>query len=62
MNGVGMDVGPPLNGLAKRRTRNWVDEHFVNPQRLSPDSIMPPYQLNSEDKKNLTAYLFSLPE
>ena len=62
VNGVGMKVGPPLNGLAKRQTRSWVDEHFANPRRLSPGSIMPPYQLNSEDKKNLTAYLFSLPE
>jgi ubiquinol-cytochrome c reductase cytochrome b subunit len=62
VNGVGMNVGPPLNGLAKRQTRNWVDEHFANPQRLSPGSIMPPYQLNSKDQKNLTAYLFSLPE
>jgi ubiquinol-cytochrome c reductase cytochrome b subunit len=62
VNGVGMTVGPPLNGLAKRQTRSWVEEHFANPQKLSPGSIMPSYRLSSEDKKNLTAYLFSLPE
>jgi ubiquinol-cytochrome c reductase cytochrome b subunit len=62
VNGVGMKVGPPLNGLAKRQTRSWVDDHFANPQKLSPGSIMPPYQLSAEDKKNLTAYLFTLPE
>jgi len=62
VNGVGMKLGPPLNGLAKRQTRSWVDDHFANPQKLSPGSIMPPYQLSGEDKRNLTAYLFSLPE
>jgi ubiquinol-cytochrome c reductase cytochrome b subunit len=62
VNGVGMKVGPPLNGLAKRQTRSWVDDHFANPQKLSPASIMPPYQFSAEDKKNLMAYLFSLPE
>jgi len=62
VNGVGMKVGPPLNGVAKRQTRSWVDDHFANPQKLSPGSIMPPYRFSAEDKKNLTAYLFSLPE
>jgi mono/diheme cytochrome c family protein len=62
VNGVGMKVGPPLNGLARRQARSWVDDHFANPQKLSPGSIMPPYQLSAEDKKNLTAYLFTLPE
>jgi len=62
VNGVGMKVGPPLNGLSRRQTRSWVDEHFANPQKLSPGSIMPPYQFSAEDKRNLTAYLFSLPE
>ncbi len=62
VNGVGMKVGPALNGLARRQTRSWVDDHFANPQKLSPGSIMPPYRLSGEDQKNLTAYLFSLPE
>jgi ubiquinol-cytochrome c reductase cytochrome b subunit len=62
VNGVGMKVGPPLNGLAKRQTQSWVNDHFANPQKLSPGSIMPPYQFSDQDKKNLTAYLFSLPE
>ncbi|MGO9230187.1 MAG: c-type cytochrome, partial [Bryobacteraceae bacterium] len=61
VNGVGMKLGPPLNGLAKRQTRSWVEEHFSNPQKLSPGSIMPPYQLSTQDTNNLTAYLFSLP-
>jgi len=62
VNGVGMKVGPPLNGLSKRRTRDWVERHFADPQKLSPGSIMPPYKLSPKDLDNLTSYLFALPE
>jgi ubiquinol-cytochrome c reductase cytochrome b subunit len=62
INGVGMTVGPPLNGLSKRQTRSWVEEHFANPEKLSPGTVMPPYRLSQKDLQNLTAYLFSLPE
>jgi ubiquinol-cytochrome c reductase cytochrome b subunit len=61
VNGVGMQVGPPLNGLATRQTRSWVVDHFANPQKLSPGSPMPPYQFSPKDLDNLMAYLFSLP-
>jgi len=57
-----MKVGPPLNGLAKRRSRSWVEEHFADPQKLSPGSIMPPVKLSSNDMENLTTYLWALPE
>ncbi|HXB69735.1 MAG TPA: cytochrome b N-terminal domain-containing protein [Candidatus Acidoferrales bacterium] len=62
VNGVGMKVGPPLNGLAKRQSRSYVEEHFANPQKLVPDSIMPAYKLSPKDLENLTSYLFALPE
>ena len=62
VNGAGMDVGPSLNGLAKRRTRSWVEEHFTDPPKLSPGSIMPPYKFSTRNLDNLLAYLFSLPE
>jgi ubiquinol-cytochrome c reductase cytochrome b subunit len=60
VNAVGMKVGPPLNGLAKRRTKPWVEKHFVDPQAMSPGSIMPPYRLNARDMENLTDYLLAL--
>jgi ubiquinol-cytochrome c reductase cytochrome b subunit len=62
VNGVGMSVGPVLNGLSQRRTRSWVEEHFVDPPKLSRGSIMPPYRLSQKDLGNLIAYLFALPE
>jgi len=62
VNGSGSEVGPTLNGLAKRRTRSWVEEHFGDPPKLSPGSVMPPYKLSEKDMDNLVTYLFSLPE
>jgi ubiquinol-cytochrome c reductase cytochrome b subunit len=62
VNGAGMRIGPPLNGLSKRRSRGWVERHFADPQKLVPGSVMPPYRLPSQDMENLTSYLFSLPE
>jgi ubiquinol-cytochrome c reductase cytochrome b subunit len=62
VNGYGMKIGPALNGLAQRRSRSWVEEHFANPDALSPGSMMPPYSLSPKDMDNLTTYLFSLPE
>ena len=29
-----MKVGPPLNGISKRQSRSWVEEHFANPQKM----------------------------
>ena len=62
VNGVGSDIGPPLNGLSKRRSRSWVVEHFGDPPKLSPGSSMPPFKFPVKDMENLTNYLFSLPE
>jgi cbb3-type cytochrome oxidase cytochrome c subunit len=39
-----------------------VEEHFANPEALSPGSIMPPYTFSTKDRDNLTTYLFALPE
>jgi ubiquinol-cytochrome c reductase cytochrome b subunit len=62
VNNVGMKVGPSLNGLAKRQSRSWVEDHFADPQKLSPGSFMPAYKLSPKDLENLTSYLFALPE
>lgn len=60
VNGNGMKVGPPLNGLAKRRTQTWVARHFAEPQVMSPNTMMPPYKFSPHDLERITAYLFSL--
>ena len=60
VNGVGMKVGPPLNGLGRRRTREWVVQHFLEPQKLSPGTVMPPYRFPPKDLERITAYLLKL--
>jgi ubiquinol-cytochrome c reductase cytochrome b subunit len=62
INGVGMKIGPPLNGLARRRTKTWVVRHFANPEALSPGSFMPPYRFSERETDELVAYLFTLPD
>lgn len=61
-NGQGMAIGPPLNGLARRRTRTWVVQHFASPQGMSPGSIMPPYRFSNQDMDSMVEYLFVLPD
>jgi len=61
VNGVGMKIGPALNGLAKRHSVDWVQAHFADPPKFSPGSLMPPYRLAPKDRENLTEYLMALP-
>lgn len=61
VNGVGAKLGPPLNGLAQRRSREWVEQHFVNPQKLSPGTTMPPYRFSPKEMDRITTYLLGLP-
>jgi ubiquinol-cytochrome c reductase cytochrome b subunit len=60
VNGVGMKVGPALNGLAGRRSPEWVEEHFANPQKLSPGSMMPPFKFTPHELDRITTYLMAL--
>jgi len=62
VNGVGMKVGPVLNGVGKRQSRSWVIGHFQDPQKLAPGTIMPQYKLPQKDLETLTTYLFALPD
>ena len=61
LNGVGQKNGPILNGLADRRARDWVKDHFGDPAKFSPGSTMPPYKLNPQDLDRLTDYLMQIP-
>lgn len=60
VNGVGARIGPSLNGLSERRSRSWIQQHFADPNKLSPDTPMPPFKLLANDSANLTTYLLSL--
>jgi cbb3-type cytochrome oxidase cytochrome c subunit len=57
-----MEVAPSLNGLSKRRTREWVIEQIRNPHAHSINTVMPAFNLSPDDMDRLIAYLFSLPQ
>jgi quinol-cytochrome oxidoreductase complex cytochrome b subunit len=61
INGEGGESGPPLNGLAARRSQEWVRGHFRSPRAFSPGSIMPAYHLSQLEENALVSYLFQLP-
>jgi ubiquinol-cytochrome c reductase cytochrome b subunit len=61
VNGVGGEIGPSLNGLADRRQEQWVRRHFVDPKKLSPGTIMPPYHFSEAQEDALLSYLYALP-
>ena len=39
INGMGGENGPPLNGVGRQRTKEWLVEHFRDPQKLSPRQL-----------------------
>jgi ubiquinol-cytochrome c reductase cytochrome b subunit len=61
VNGSGANVGPPLNGLSNRREKDWIEKHFVDPEKMSPGSMMPSYRFNPKEMEQITAYLMQLP-
>jgi ubiquinol-cytochrome c reductase cytochrome b subunit len=61
VNGEGMKVGPALNGLSKRRSKEWVENQIRNPKSHTPDSMMPAFNLSASEMDQLVSYLFSLP-
>ncbi len=61
IKGAGNKIGPALDGLAFHRDKPWVIDHFVDPQKLSPGTSMPPYKLKPEDMESLTHYIMMVP-
>ena len=62
LNGVGDDIGPPLNGVGERRDRAWIEQHFADPPKLSPGSLMPAFTFSPGDLKLITDYITRIPK
>ena len=62
VNGAGQKVGPTLNGVALRRSKAWIQQHFLNPEKMSPGTPMPPYKFKPKDMEAITSYLLALPK
>ena len=59
IGGVGAKSGPDLLGIAKSHSNGWLDEQLVNPQLIYPTSIMPAYDLETNARKALIAFMAS---
>jgi len=61
INGVGGTIGPDLTHVGSRRTREWILDHFKNPDAYVPGSAMPSYgHLSEKELNDLTDYITSL--
>jgi ubiquinol-cytochrome c reductase cytochrome b subunit len=60
VHGAGGAVGPDLSYVGETRTRDWLIQHFRDPQSTSPGSIMPKLPLKEQELNDLTAYMLSL--
>lgn len=55
VNGAGQPLGLSLNGLARRRDAAWVRGHFLDPQKYSPGTTMPPDEFSETENDQLTS-------
>jgi ubiquinol-cytochrome c reductase cytochrome b subunit len=60
VHGAGGAVGPDLSYVGETRTRDWLIQHFRDPQSTAPGSIMPKFPLKEKELNDLTAYMLSL--
>lgn len=60
IGGRGGVVGPELDTIGSRRNRDWLVDHFRNPQKLKPGSAMPNFGLLDQEIEGLVSYMSSL--
>src|ERR1035438_773379 len=57
VGGVGAKTGLDLLDVTKRHSPEWLDEQLVNPQLVYPGSSMPQYDLETNARKALLAFM-----
>lgn len=61
VNGVGGSVGPALNGVARRYTREWIAQQLAKPESHNPETVMPAFDFTDRERDLVISYLLSLP-
>ena len=61
VNGIGVQLGPVLNGVTDRRTKQWIEVQIRSPKRHSAETMMPAYDINPRDLDGLIEYLGAMP-
>jgi mono/diheme cytochrome c family protein len=59
IGGIGAKSGPDLLGVTKQHSPEWLDEQLVNPDLVYPGSSMPEYDLETNARKALVAFMAS---
>jgi len=62
LEGQGGSIGPKLDGVGTRLTRDILEARLKNPQGVQADSKMPKLPLSDQDVTELVAYLSQLKE
>lgn len=62
VNGSGGTLGPSLNGVGGRRSRDWIAQRLRDPRLQSPGTVMPAFGFSAHDRDLLISYLLSLPK
>jgi len=60
IQGKGGEVANDLSGVGNRRNAEWIYQHFQDPQKMSPGTLMPKFQLSEQELISLTAYMLTL--
>ncbi|HEY3886003.1 MAG TPA: c-type cytochrome [Vicinamibacterales bacterium] len=68
IDGANAVVGPPLSGIAVRKTLGGHLENtpanmvkwIQHPQRIDPKNVMPELGVTDQDAKDITAFLYTL--
>jgi cbb3-type cytochrome oxidase cytochrome c subunit len=55
-DGQGGVFGPNLSWEGSRHSRQWIDQHYANPQAFVPKSIMPVFPFSDSQRAALTLY------
>jgi ubiquinol-cytochrome c reductase cytochrome b subunit len=60
--GQGGTLGPPLDGLAERRSAAYIHSYIENPRSLNPNAAMPAFlpPLTHEQVEDMTQYLLTV--
>lgn len=60
INGQGGKIGPALDDVSLRRSPDWIMRHFLNPQAVSPGTVMPKFGFTENQAKALTDFVLHL--
>lgn len=58
--GKGGTIAPALDTVGSRQSKEWLANHFRNPQKVTPGTIMPNFGLLDKEVEVLVVYMSSL--